>query len=269
MFDFRSNILVFIFVFNFSFVILAHPAGKVAHANEEEKRIHIIVGMGSRPPFLDIHGENGAGPDILNVMNQVQNHFYFKFKYIPTKRKIKMIEDGLIDLMMWDNRSWGWADNKVVSSKALVNSKDIFIALNSENIEQKYFDSLENKVLAVVRGYHYQFLDFENDLNKFSEKYEFSSVRTEEAVIKMILAKRANIGVVSETALSWFLIRYPEYKNSIIASDRIDTFYSRHFVMPEQSALSGKEINEILKLADEKGLLAPIYRHYGLTKPNF
>ena len=65
MFDFRSNSLVFIFISIFSFDILAHPSGKVAHAYEEEKRIHIIVGMGARPPFLDIHGENGAGPDIL------------------------------------------------------------------------------------------------------------------------------------------------------------------------------------------------------------
>lgn len=247
----------------------AQSLDSAVHSIDDEKRIHIIVGMGSRPPFLDIHGEQGAGPDVLNALNQAQEHFYFKHKYIPTKRKVKMVEEGWIDIMMWDNRSWSWESSNVSSSAALVHSKDIFIALKERAQTEQFFDSLENKSISVVRGYHYQFLDFDTNFEKFSDKYKIASVRTEEAVIKMVLAGRAHVGVVSDTSLSWFLIRYPEYQTKIIQSEKIDKFYSRHFVIPNQSVLTANELNDILKAADQKGLLSPIYQRYGLNKPDF
>ncbi len=239
-------------------------------ANEHSiDRIDVIVGLSVRPPFLDTSEKNGAGPDILTVLNIVQEQFNFLYKVIPSNRKIQAIQEHWIDVSMWDNLSWGWKSPLMKASNSLVNSKDVFITLSGENRTQDYFNDLTKRKLAFVSGYHYKIADFETDIEKLVARFDLSMVRTEEAVVKMVLAKRVEVSIISETALNWFLIRYPKYHSKLLVSEAFDTQYSRHFLVPDKSVIKVSEINHFLDIADKKGLLAPIYRKYGLVKPTF
>ena len=120
-----------------------------------------------------------------------------------------------------------------------------------------------------MNGYHYRFADFETDVDKLSARFNLSIVRTEEAAIKMTVTNRVEATIVSDTSLGWFLLRNPEYHSKILTSDKYDTAYSRHFLVKKNSFIKVSELNDILLSADEKGLLAPIYKKYGLTKPSF
>jgi len=84
-----------------------------------------------------------------------------------------------------------------------------------------------------------------------------------------IINSPTEVGVVSETALNWFLIRYPQHRSTILVSEKYDTAYSRNFLLPSNGIINIEDINNILKVADSKGLLAPIYNKYGLKKPPF
>jgi len=233
------------------------------------ERIDVIVGLSVRPPFLDVSEKNGAGPDILTVLNMVQEQFNFIYKPIPSQRKVQAIKEGWVDVSMWDNLSWGWKSSAMQASNSLVNSKDVFIALTDDIRTQHFFDDLTKRKLSFVNGYHYKIADFETNVDKLSTRFDLSMVRTEEAAVKMVLAKRVEVSIVSETALNWFLIRYPKYHSKILISEIFDTQYSRHFLASNKSVIKVSEINQFLTLADKKGLLAPIYRKYGLEKPNF
>jgi len=237
--------------------------------NNSSTKIEIVVGMGIRPPFLSLSEQSGAGLDILNVMNTVQQQFLFIHKELPSKRRIQAFNEAWIDIMMWDNASSGWQECPLTASSPLVSSKDVYITFKEENRTQSFFDDLSKQRIVMVNGFHYKFADFETDIETLTNRFNLKLVRTEEAVIKMILAKRAEIGVVSETALNWFLIRYPQHYSNMFISEKYDTAYNRHFLVPENGIIEVDDINQILKLADSKGLLSPIYKKYGLTKPSF
>lgn len=232
------------------------------------EQIDVIVGLSVRPPFLDISNK-GAGPEILEALNKVQQQFNFKYKAIPSNRKVQAIKENWVDIVMWDNLSWGWQGKSMQASLPLVKSKDIYIALHGENRDQGFFNDLPNKKLAFVYGYHYRVTDYEIDVDKLSARFDSSIVRNEEASIKMILTQRVDVAVVSETALNWFLIKYPNYHAKLMTSDIFDNEYSRHFIISKNAMIKISEINHYLSLADKKGLIAPIYQKYGLKKPSF
>lgn len=82
----------------------------------------------------------------------------------------------------------------------------------------------------------------------------------------MTIADRVDLAAVSDTVLEWYLLRFPEYRSEILISDIYDTENSRHFVLPQNSIIKVHEINNLLELADQKGLLLPIDKKYGLVK---
>lgn len=247
--------------------LLSMPCSNAAEQPIE--RINVIVGLSVRPPFLGVSELNGAGPEILAVLNTVQDQFSFLYKVIPSQRKFQAIKEGQIDVSMWDNLLWGWKSPPMLASNSLVNSQDVFIALAKKHRTNNFFDDVTKKKIAFVYGYHYKIANFETDVDKLSQRFSLSMVRTEEAAIKMVLAKRVEVSIISETALNWFLIRYPEYQPVFLISETFDTQYSRHFLTSNQGVITVIEINQLLSLADKKGLLAPIYRKYGLTAPLF
>ncbi len=100
----------------------------------------------------------------------------------------------------------------------LVSSKDIFVTTNDSRSTQDSFKDLNTKKLALVNGYHYKFVNLETDAEKRSTHFDLTLVRTEEAALKMVLANRVEISVVSETALNWFLLRYPEKRAKLLIS---------------------------------------------------
>lgn len=231
--------------------------------------IEVKVGSGPRPPFLNEENMSGAAPEILNAMNRVQNQFKFVLVSVPIKRRIQSLLDGWVDVVMWDNPAWGWHDDHLLKSVALVSSKDIFLALKKEHRDQQFFVDLTNKRLVAVHGYHYKFANFITELSQLSKLFDITLVRSEEITINMLLAKRAEVAVVSTIVLNWFLLRYPEFDDKFLVSERFDTQYERFFLVPKSSPIQPNEINEILAKADKQGLLSVIYQRYGLEKPDF
>jgi len=231
--------------------------------------INIHVGIGARPPFLNADERTGLGPDMVAVMNLIQPTYKFSLKTMPTKRRLQALQEGWVDIQMWDNPNWGWQGVELSLSQPIVASRDVFIARRKVGRDQQYFDDFSKKKFAMVVGYHYKFADFETDIDKLAKRFDVKMVRTEEASIKMVLANRVDIAVVSETALRWFFKRFPGQESKLLISKKADTVYQRFFLVPANAPITAEELKQFLLLADEKGLLAPLYEKYGLTKPDF
>lgn len=230
--------------------------------NSYATSINVKVGAGVRPPFL-INKTQGMGPEIISALNLVQNKFNFELVLVPISRRKQSLEESWIDIIMWDNINWGWDKSNLTSSKPLLASKDIFITHSAKTKNQSYFNSFENKRICGVNGYHYKFMHFQTDYAYLKTLFDIVLVRTEEESIKMALLDRCDISVVSESALNWFLKLNPEHKNDIMSSERFDTQYTRHFLVPQYAPISVTEIDDILDKLKQLGLLAPIYQKYG------
>ncbi len=230
--------------------------------------ITIKVGAGIRPPFL-IDQQQGMGPEILNVLNLIQDKFYFELVPTPISRRVQSLHDGWVDIVMWDNIHWGWQnlDVKLAVSSNLLHTKDVFITYASAGKIQRYFDNFSGKRICGVNGYHYKFVNYQTNIRELRKLYDMTLVRTEEESIKMALQQRCEISVVSESALAWFFTLHSQYSDKIMISEKFDTQYSRSFLLPSYAAISAQELNDILAKANRLHLLDPIYKKYGQVNP--
>ena len=220
-----------------------------------------------REPYVivDNKQERGLTYDLIDVFNQVQDKYQFAVKIIPTRRLHKHARSGNNNIVIWDHPDWGWKNVGV--SLPLVTSQDIYIAHRDYvNGDQNYFDDLTDKSIAAVRGYHYKFNDAQARKEK---KYNIRYVTTDTITIKMALHKRSQVALTSNISLGWFLRQNPAETRKLVVANKIDDQFQRYILTPEQSKVSIDEINQILKIADQKNLLAPVYQKYGLAPPKF
>lgn len=230
-------------------------------------KIVVKVGAGIRPPFLLPDG-NGMGPEIITVFNFVQDDFHFELVSVPIARRVTSLENGLVDIVMWDNVNWGWNNiESLTASIPLLYSEDRFVTHSSNTSAEDYFDNFTGKNICGVNGYHYVFLNFETDYNALSKDFHITLVRTEEESIKMALNKRCDISVASLSAINWFFTVDQDARSQLTVSKRFDTKYSRHFLIPAYAPISSDEINSIFIKANKLGLIEPIYTRYGQSVP--
>lgn len=228
-------------------------------------KIVVKVGAGIRPPFLLPDGK-GMGPEIINVFNLVQDDFQFELVSVPIARRVKSLEEGWVDIVMWDNIHWGWNHiENLTTSMPLLYSQDAFVSHSSNASTQQYFDRFDDKSICGVNGYHYKFLEFETDYTALAKKVNITLVRTEEESIKMALNKRCDISVASTSTINWFFTLHPEMQSQLAISETFDTQYTRSFLIPKYAPISAEEINAIYMSANTLGLLEPIYKRYGQT----
>lgn len=208
------------------------------------------------------------GPEIITAFNLVQDDFHFELVSVPIARRVTSLESGLVDIVMWDNVNWGWNNSEsLTASIPLLYSEDRFVTHSSNTSAEDYFDNFTGKNICGVNGYHYVFLNFETDYNAISKDLNITLVRTEEESIKMALNKRCDISVASLSAINWFFTVYPDARSQLTVSERFDTKYTRHFLIPAYAPISADEIDSIFLKANKLGLIAPIYSRYGQSTP--
>lgn len=255
------------FSFAFLLLITCHSAYSTPKNNETIKLITIKVGSGIRPPFL-IKDGNGMGMEIISVFNSIQKKFYFELIYTPIKRRVRSLEDGLVDVFMWDNLNWGWQGSNLKASMPILHSKDVFLTQFSATKSQSYFDDFNHKRICGVNGYHYEFANYSTDTSELSKQFKITLVRTEEESIKMALFNRCDISVASKSAIDWFFRNNIDLRNKLLISEKFDTEYSRHFLIPDTAPISVNEINDMIIKANDLNLLTPIYKKYGQVLPD-
>ena len=226
----------------------------------------VKVGAGIRPPFL-IYKHSGMGPEIISALNLVQDKFTFELVPVPISRRVQSLNDGWVDIVMWDNIHWGWDGMTLTVSKPILRSKDVFISHAHPEKSQAFFNDFTGKRICGVSGYHYKFLGFETNYHAVKDRFNIRLVRTEEESIEMAMQKRCDISVVSESALNWFFKLFPHTRNDMLVSTIYDTQYTRNFLLPLNAPITANEIDSIVNQASEQGLLVPIYEKYGQSLP--
>lgn len=228
----------------------------------------IKVGVAHRAPYY-MDGEQGLAVNFVSAMNKVSEDFVFKLVGFPTQRKFQALEDGWIDLMMWDNPKWGWKGQAIAISQPLIKSADVYVTLNLNGRDQSFFKDLESKELAFTRGFHYRFADYEIDPSKLQKRFLVTLVRNEEDAINMVLDNRVEIAVTNNVTLAWHFNRFPRHKELLLVADQIDTEFNRYAIIPEKAKITVEQFNEVLSKMSELGLTKNIFGWLGVQVPNY
>jgi len=236
-------------------------------ADESSAKL-IKVGGYLFPPFVEKNLENeyvGITIDFIKEMNLIQDKFKFEFVPISSKRRYASYDNKKFDLIIFEDKNWGWEDKNIISSDLILEGGEVYITKADPSKNQTYFDDFTNKEIALILGYHYGFADFNSDEDFLNKHFNIQFSTTHSGNIKKILIERADLSVVTLSYLNKFFDENPSEKCKILVSKKFDQKYKHRILLREDSEVKIEEINSILYEMKDTGVLLRIWKKYGIN----
>ena len=232
------------------------------HAQKE-----VIVGGYEFPPFISLNNGRPSGMtlDLINILNNSQQKYIFKFKLTTSKERYRDFNQRKYDFIFFENIIWGWHDEPIRPSRVILNGGEVFIAKAASGRDQKYFDSLKDKALLGIQGYHYKFANFVTS-KEYLQKYFNMELGTshDENIKSVISREQPTIAIVTKSYINLFLNQNPKLRKSLIVSKKLDQTY-RHTILGRVSASPTiGEVNDLIEKLKANGKLEFLWKRYGI-----
>jgi len=223
----------------------------------------VLVGLAHFPPFIEAREQKieGLAADMLLLMNQHQDNYFFQG--IPTlaNTRHKIFGLGRYDMSMFDNLAWGWSDYDVDASEVFLRGGEVYIARAKTGRDESYFMHFKNKIMIGIKGYHYKFADYNADEDFLTSNFNMQLTKSNIGSINMLRSgNRGDIAVVSKSFLAQYFNQYPEVRETILVSKKVDQEYQHSIIIRKDIKPSIDEINQILKELNQNGKLPKLWR---------
>lgn len=217
------------------------------------------------PPYVFKAEQNqprGLLSELLAALNQAQSQFSFVMVPTSIKRRFRDLEQQRIDLAIFENPGWGWRDVPHEALDMGLEDSEVFVARAEPGRDQRYFDSLTDKRLALYHGYHYAFAQFNAEPGYLSKTFNASLSHSHESNLLMVLHQRAEIALVTRSYIGEFLERNRQFAGQLLISERADQRYRHHVIMRPGAPISPEQFSAILEGLRERGQLEQIFTRY-------
>lgn len=217
----------------------------VAQAAEE-----VRVGAYNFPPYVikpESERPTGLLPELLQALNQLQSDYRFTLVATSTMRRYRDLPNGRFDLILFESPAWGWQDTAHVALDMHIEDAEVYVARLQPGRDERYFDELKGKRLALYSGYHYGFAGFNSDKQFLTDTFNAMLTYSHDSNLIMLLRGRADVAVVTRSYLRAYLQRYPEQSNALLVSQRVDQVYQHQALFRPESALQPQDLAELLK----------------------
>ena len=230
-------------------------------------REEIKIGAVHFPPYAirpEQGDQTGLLPKLVSALNQVQASY--RFVLVPTSipRRFRDFQQGRIDIAIFENPQWGWAEIPHASVDMGLEDAEIFVARKAGR-GQDYFDELGGKRLALFAGYHYAFADFNADPRHLSDRYKATVTYSHDSNLQMVMRQRADIALVTRSYLSDYLLRNPQSREQLLISERVDQIYHHYALLRPRAAISAEQLDEYLERLRVNGQLLNIFQPYRIS----
>lgn len=231
-----------------SFIVFIMCTGFVSAAD----KITIKVGGYNFPPFVEQDGQSGIVSNLIKNMNKNQDKYNFIFVSTSANRRYRDLKDQKMDLIFFEDESWSWdsAETSYLKTGVILSGGEMFVALNKNNRNQKYFDSFDGKKIRGIFGYHYNFSNMKTDPELLRKK-GISLGQSNEENLKDLLIGRIDIIVMNSFVIEKKLKEENSLKQKLLISSKKDQTYQLRIILNKLSKISPEEI-EKLTLANLK-----------------
>lgn len=227
----------------------------------------IRVGGAHFPPYViksDLHDSSGLLPDLLVALNAAQSDYHFVMLPTAIVRRFADLQRGRIDMAIFENPNWGWQGIDLNVVDMGLEDAEMFVARNEELRDQGYFDQLLGKRLALYRGYHYGFAEFNSDPEYLSSTFNANLGHSHDSNLLMVLRGRADIALVTRSNLHDFIRRHKEHASRLLVSERLDQIYRHHAMIRPGAPITAERFASLLDDLRARGELARIFDPYGI-----
>lgn len=209
---------------------------------------------------------HGLLPQLVSSLNQFQGEF--RFVIVPTSipRRYRDFAEGRIDLALFENPAWtGWSSIAHSAIDMGLEDAEVFVTHVETGRDQRYFERLKGKRLALFNGYHYAFADFKTDPDYLNKTHNATVTYSHDSNLLMVMRRRADIALVTRSYIGDFLGRYRQYAGQLLVSERIDQFYQHHALLRPGAPISAEHFSRLLEGLRERGVLERLFAPYQIV----
>jgi ABC-type amino acid transport substrate-binding protein len=221
------------------------------------------------PPYVFKTDEQshraGLLADLLDALNRQQADF--RFVMVPTsiKRRFGDFQQGRIDLAIFENPAWDWQKIAHDAVDMGLEDSEVFVSRAEPGRDQRFFERLEGKRLALYHGYHYAFADFNAEPEYLVKRFQATLTHSHDSNLLMVLHGRADIALVTRSYIGDFLERHRQYAGQLLISERVDQRYRHHALLRPGAPISAEQFGALLEALRRNKRLAEIFGRYQVT----
>ncbi len=230
--------------------------------------IDVLVEDGYFPIIINAQKKQGFAPEFINILNDAQEEFNFILISLPVKRLTLSVEKNNFDVLFLMAMQWlpQASQENIEKTEFYTITKNEIYTLKENASEQTYFENLDKLTKVGVLGYSYQFAGFNTNAEYLREEHQVSLTIDEFNVVKMLLLRRAEVGVLNSIAYQYFKKQNILNMDLLFKSDVPDAVYETHFLINSQSnKISSHKMDEILNLPTTQMQLQKLLDKYGIT----
>jgi len=213
----------------------------------------------------NLHDSSGLLPQLLEALNREQSEYHFTMLPTAIVRRFSDLQRGRIDMAIFENPQWGWQDIDAEAVDMRLEDAELFVARNEALRDQRYFEQLEGKRLALYRGYHYGFAQFNSDPEFLTSAFNANLGHSHDSNLLMVIRGRADVALVTRSNLYDFLERNREYARQLLISERVDQVYRHHAMIRAGAPITPERFAALLEQLRAKGELQRIFSPYRIA----
>ena len=226
----------------------------------------IKVGIYDFPPYAFITDKaTGISVQMIAEMNKFQDKYEFVAVPTTARRRYIDFEQNKFDVLIFENKNWGWQSYPVSASNAFVTGFEVYVTQAKYGRGQDFFSDFKNKAMIGVLGYHYKFADFISKQDYLSKNFNLIQTSGQQKSLELILNDRGEIAVLSLEYLNYHFERFPDDRDKLLLSTKYDQIYRHTILVRNKSNISVSYINTLLDKMKQKGTLVPLWDKYGLV----
>jgi ABC-type amino acid transport substrate-binding protein len=228
----------------------------------------IRVGGAHFPPYVSIsslEASSGLLPQLLEALNRQQADYHFTMVPTAIVRRFADLERGRIDMAIFENPEWGWQGIAVSVLDMGLEDAELFVARQMPERGQEYFHTLQGKRLALYRGYHYGFANFNSDPGYLARTFNANLGHSHDSNLLMVLRGRADIALVTRSNLYDFIERHRDEARNLLISEHSDQVYRHHALIRAGAPLTSERFAGMLDTLRESGELERIFSPYRIA----
>ncbi|MBH3342068.1 ABC transporter substrate-binding protein [Pseudomonas mendocina] len=228
----------------------------------------VKVGGAHFPPYViksNLQESSGLLPQLLEALNNAQSEYHFTMLPTAIVRRFGDLQRGRIDMAIFENPEWGWQDIDTEAIDMGLEDAELFVARSEELRGQQYFEQLAGKRLALYRGYHYGFAQFNSDPEFLTTTFNANLGHSHDSNLLMVLRGRADVALVTRSNLYDFIKRNRDHARQLLISERIDQVYRHHAMIRRGAPISPERFTALLEQLRVSGELQRIFSPYRIA----
>ncbi|MHA6493691.1 substrate-binding periplasmic protein [Pseudomonas borbori] len=225
----------------------------------------VRVGAYNFPPYVvkpESERPSGLVPELLAALNLMQDGYEFALVPTSVTRRYRDMQSGRFDLILFESPQWGWKDTAHVALDLQIEDAEVYVARAEPGRDQRYFEQIIGKRLALYNGYHYGFADFNSNQQYLRDELGAVLTYSHDSNLIMLLRGRADIAVITRSYLQIYQDRHPDQRSALLVSERVDQVYRHKALFSPASPLDTPRFANLLRELNQDGRLDALLARY-------